>query len=79
MPRALIEPGARIARRAWFASRQLYEWRDQHEALQEARWAYGLTSDGRRPDEPDPRELLRDLTSNATPIRPRRSTERRLP
>lgn len=65
MPLALLDPGERVRQRAWFWSRQLYDWRDQHEAIQEARLAYGLEPDGRQPGGPDPRDLLQGLTNDA--------------
>jgi hypothetical protein len=71
LPAALLDPGARVARRAWFHARHLYAWSDQWDALQRSRAAHGLMPDGRRPDDPDPRDLLHGLTNDGPPT-PRR-------
>lgn len=71
MPEALIEHGARDARRKWCEARQIFGWPAQHDALRRARMAYGLDANGRDPDAPDPREIFRALP-NDSPVRPRR-------
>ena len=69
MPRELLEPGNRAVRQDWFAQYGLTTGPQQAAALDRACKAYDIP-DPR--DLPDPRELMRGLTNDAAPIRPRR-------
>lgn len=62
MPRELLEPRNRAVRKEWYAHFGLTTFAAQDEATQRAYAAYGLDANGRDPDAPDPRDLLRDLT-----------------
>lgn len=48
MPAELLEAGSPIARREWYAARQVYDWRGQYAAITAARAAHGIVT-------PDPR------------------------
>ena len=44
MPAEMLEAGSRIARREWFAARQLDDWRGQYAAITADRAAHGIAT-----------------------------------